>query len=386
MVLKRKRNLKIDTTASYSVFLLRDLNRNEVEDYLENRDTGMEAEEEKELHLQNIMKGTGKDIPIPVVAEIENISRSRYEKKELKKRIIWEKDCPNDYIEDRSDVETEKEMQLKLHELISKSNPQGISTEKGSFIPIETFNISNKSTGTLNSGSHPDSIIKVVEHESNSAQQGAIATQRHPIASNIYKIDSKRPAFKDIIKRIGSDKNAYTIKDENIVNFCLRKTLVRYERPGFEAYTCFRDRIFNPTFKSRRNETLMFEKINRMGVEFGTLKKLCEMYKEKCMYEDKAYKQTIKIFKKLSSSSVSKLKKRMLVKMMYKFPEKGPGSKMKINIYDIMTDRQKIVNLKTTKSSNELYLDIKYYNEVMSLIKFDEKENQANKDKTPKKI
>lgn len=383
MVLKRKRNLKIDAAANYSVFLLRDLNQDEIEDYLENRDTGMEAEEEKELHIQNIMKGTGKEIPIPVILEVENTCRAHYEKKQLKRKIVWERDCPNDYIEDENDVVAEKKMHPKLQELISKGSLQNVSSEKGSFIPIGTFNICNKLAESPNTGNVPDSIIRVVEHESHSAQPEAVAVQRFPISSNMCKIDGKRLTFRDVIKRIGNDKNAYAIKDEEVANFCMRKTLVRYERAGFEAYTCFRDRIFSPTFKSRRNETLMFEKINRMGVEFSTLKKLCEMYRERCVCESRAYKQTARIFKKLSSSNISKRRKKMLVRMMYKFPERGPGSKMKINVYDTMIDRQKIVNLRNARPSTELYLDIKYYNEVMSLINFDEKENQANKDKTP---
>ena len=80
MVLKRKRNLKIDSNTVYSVFLLKDLDPDELEDYIENRDTGMEADEEKEIHLQNIIKGSENSIPLPVISKINNISRTFYKK------------------------------------------------------------------------------------------------------------------------------------------------------------------------------------------------------------------------------------------------------------------------------------------------------------------
>jgi len=374
MMLKRKRNLKIEVTAIYSVFLLRDLGQDEIEDYVENRDTGMEAEEEKELPLQNVIKGTVSNIPIPVIVERENPCRSFFGPKELKRRIFWEKDCPNEYVEDRS--EEEAKVWSRLVDSMGKTGT--LSTESSSFIPIESVGIFNsRISDTVPVGLQPprvlDPHIKVTEREG-----GSVPLQtRHTMPTGLYKMDIRRPELKDVIKRIGNDRNAFPIKDEYTAEFCLRRTLVRYEREGFEAYTCFRDRIFTPTFKSRRNEALMFEKINRMGMEFSTLRRMCEMYKERCMLENRMYSQTMRILKRLNGARISKRKKRMLVKMMYRFPEKGPASEMRVNVYDIMTDRQKMVNIRNMKSTNELYLDIKYYNEVMCLIRLDEGEEQG---------
>lgn len=376
MVLKRKRNLKIDVTATYSVYLLRDLDYDEIEDYVENRDTGMEAEEEKEVPLQNVIRGMTCGIPIPIIVETENLSRSFFSEKHLKKKIVWERDCSNEYIEDKSPEEAE--IWAKLGVVVGKCGSQGnLNIESNSFIPIESVGIFNSRISEAGlAGLQPpriqDSFIRVTEREgSNSPIQS-----RHPVSNSMYRMDIKRPELKDVIKRIGNDKNAYPIKDDTVLAFCLRKTLLRYERDGFEAYTCFRDRIFNPTFKSRRNEALMFEKINRMGMEFNTLKKMCELYKEKCMLENRMQQQMIQVFRRVWKSKISKSKKKALVKMMYRFPEKGPGAAMKVNVYDIMTDRQKMVNVRNMKSTHELYLDIKYYNEVMSLIKMDKLKNE----------
>lgn len=362
MVLKRKRNLKIDSTSTYSVFLLRDMDKSEIEDYVENRDTGMEAEEEKEVHLQNIIKGTGKEIPIPVIVELENISRNFYEKKELKRKICWEKDCPNEYIENKEEEDIEKVVEIKIQEALIRNN-----TEKSSFIPIEQLGVLNTVIDpigqTLTSPTEPE-----IMPDQNKVQKQQL---------NIYKIEDRKVTLKDVIRKIGNEKNAFGIKDEEIISFCLKKTLVRYEKTGFEAYACFRDRIFNPTFKSRRNEALMLEKINRMGVEFNTLKKLCENYNEKSVDEERMYGKTIKIYKKICLSKISKRKKRILVQKMYKQSEKGFNSKIKVNIYDLLIDRQRIANLRNMKTTNELFLDIKYYNEIMNLVKSEEK----NRDK-----
>lgn len=384
MVLKRKRNLKIDTSISYAVFLVRDLDINETEDYIENRDTGMEADEEKEVHLQNIMKGTGDNIPIPVICEIENESRKHYKKRELKKRIIWEKDCTNEYIETEQDIEIENKLKESIEDskqLFVKEDLKQPQTEpKQSFIPIESF--FNKSSENMTS--HPvrisESLIKIVEHESTEN----IPHSEYPkYQLNSYKYERKKSTFQDLIRKIGNDKNLIVNKNEDLINYCLRRTLIRYEKNGYEAYTCFRDRIFNPTFKSRRNETLMYEKINRMGTEFNTMRKMCQLQIEKCQKEYQMYEKTFEIIDYLNKIEMNEKKKKQMIKMMFRGQEEDRIVQTKPKIFDLMVDRQKIVNLRNMKSSTELFLEIKYYNEVMSLVnKTGEKlEIKRNKEK-----
>ncbi|KAM0680950.1 hypothetical protein GINT2_000732 [Glugoides intestinalis] len=368
----------MDPMSNYSVYLLRDLDQDDIEDYIENRDTGMEAEEEKEIHLQDIIKGTGKDIPLPVIVEVKNSSRSLFDKKELGKKITWEKDCDNEYIENKQDLEIEKQLLSNTKDIVQKVNLSGnANADKSSFIPVEPLSdYNNLRDATAKVKSSPrqemnDCVIKTVEDAGRMEEN---ANTKHPVhhmqkaPSSLYETDNKAICFKDVIKNIGNNKSLFLFKNEAITNFCLKKTLIRYEKAGFEAYTCFRDRIFNPTFKSRRNEALMYEKINRMGIEFNTLKALCGLYREKCNKEYDVYKKTFKIVKKLSKSSFSKKKKRSLVKLFFSPVHTDSASRKRLNIHDLMTDRQKIVNLKNIKSSNELYIDIKYYNEILNIM------------------
>lgn len=378
----------MDPMTNYSVYLLRDLDHDDIEDYIENRDTGMEAEEEKEIHLQDIIKGTGTDIPLPVIVEINNTSRSLFSKKELKKKINWETDCDNEYIENKQDLEIEKQLLSNIKETTQKASASGtLSAEKSPFVPIETLSFFNKlADTTVNSQSPPcqernDPVIKVVENDSR--MEGNLHSQysehhKEQVSSCLYKPDTKALCFKDVIKKIGNNKSLFSFKNEEITSFCLKKTLIRYEKAGFEAYTCFRDRIFNPTFKSRRNEALMYEKINRMGIEFNTLKNLCGLYREKCNKEYDVYKKTFKIVKELSRSSFNKKKKRLLVKLFFSPVNADTAARKRLNIHELMTDRQKIVNLKNIKSSNELYIDIKYYNDILNIMKY----NGANRQQT----
>lgn len=348
MVIKRKRNLKIDVTTNYSVFLLRDLIQEELEDYVENRDTGMEAEEEKEIHLQNVIKGTGKEIPLPVIVEVENPSRAFYDKKKFKEKIFWEKDCGNEYVETKDDLEAEKEMLLKIKEEPKKEIPQA---KESSFFSIDTLSLFS-------------SVFEKKEENQNRVLESSQSAE-----TKDHSADKSPICFKEIIKRIGNEKNTAIAKNEDISNFCLRKTLLRYEKPGYETYICFRDRIFNPTFKSRRNEVLMFEKINRMGTEFNTIKVLCQLYREKCEKEYEMYKRTSKIIKKILESNMSRKKRSLLVKLMFTSVDRTVAARNRANIEDLMVDRQKIITMRSMKSSNELFLDIKYYNEIMNMIR-----------------
>lgn len=104
MGLKRKRNLKVDNTTNYAICILKELDTEYLEDYVKVHDSGMEAEEEKESQLQKIIQDQNGSIPLPIIKYVENPIRALYNTITLKKRIKWNKDCSNEYIEDLSVV------------------------------------------------------------------------------------------------------------------------------------------------------------------------------------------------------------------------------------------------------------------------------------------
>lgn len=57
-----------------------------------------------------------------------------------------------------------------------------------------------------------------------------------------------------------------------------------------------------------------------------------------------------------------------MVRKMFRAQDKDRIVQIKPKIFELMVDRQKIVNLRNMKSSTELFLEIKYYNEVMGLV------------------
>lgn len=350
MALKRKRNLKIDGSTSYSVFLSKDLDPDEMEDYVETRDTGMEADEEKEVHLQNIIKGEKKDIPLPVITEVANASRSFFCPKNLRRHIAWEKDCENIYIENKEDLE--EEARIINTELAA-------TKERGSTPPANTSSFGEDSSLRLQGGYLDDvsgpSGRKKKHHGEPEAYPSGLFGQ---------------------IGKMG-DNSAYTLNmSDAAINFCLRRSVVRYERRGYEAYTCFRDRIFRPTFKSRRNEALVVGKLERMGMELGTLGIMCNLAKEKCHLELRALKKTTKALEMISSIKMNRVKKKALRKLMVEGPTNNPSP---LDLHSIMTNRDRIMAMRNLRVSPELYLDIRYYSEAMELI--GEPEDPEQKDK-----
>lgn len=456
MVLKRKRNLKIDSNSVYSVFLLKDLDPDELEDYIENRDTGMEADEEKEIHLQNIIKGSESSIPLPVIEEIDNISRKYYKKIELNKEIEWKEDCKNKYIqtnEDQMIVEFKKEKsksgiidQRELNTVDDSklfkghSDPDDIKSIKSSSEIGDTLqtdlrdrkhhseefksqideNVTSSMPGLNSNGEM--SFLSIVENSPNSVTQGEdlnnfIPTVNKEIENNLepnnhlidtngsdnsthnhlkpdtashnkmYNFHTPKPSkeqnfippnfnLSSALAIAGENKSFMSGKCEELIAFCLRRVIIRYEKAGFETYTCFRDRIFHPTFKSRRNEALMIEKINRMGVEFSTLKQLSAFYKEKAINELQIMKQTVKIVQKVANLKLNKKQKKSVSKMLFEGLSRSTHAKSRLNLHSIMNDRDKIQNLRSFKTAADLFVDIKYYDVLMNLVKYKNPEDE----------
>ncbi|AFN83203.1 hypothetical protein EROM_061110 [Encephalitozoon romaleae SJ-2008] len=100
MAYKRKRNVKIDNSQPYSIYKPGVSEASSLEEYIPpSLDTGMEADEEKELHLKKIMEGEKGSIPIPVIVEVYNPAREAYGRYTPRRRYVeWSGDAENKYL------------------------------------------------------------------------------------------------------------------------------------------------------------------------------------------------------------------------------------------------------------------------------------------------
>ncbi|ADM11716.1 uncharacterized protein Eint_061090 [Encephalitozoon intestinalis ATCC 50506] len=105
MVYKRKRNVKIDNGLPYAIYKPGSFDVSSLEEYVPpSLDTGMEADEEKELHLKKIMEGEKGNIPIPVITKVDNPAREIYGKYVPKRKYVeWIGDAENEYLMNNED-------------------------------------------------------------------------------------------------------------------------------------------------------------------------------------------------------------------------------------------------------------------------------------------
>lgn len=387
MVLKRKRNLKIDSSAVYSVFLLRDLNIDEIEDYVEARDTGMEADEEKEVHLQKIIKGENKDIPLPVIEILPIESRAKYKKKTLKRHIEWDKDCRNIYIEDKDDKIEENTLLKsgkgfgKIKEPLDSLENQDVNKKEASIPGIDKKVI--EEVKAENKVKMPESENEIIINAKDRHTGEIEDITSHKSSVNEKSSISSKINFTNLIKEVGDDKTMTFGKNDQLLSFCMKRSIIRYEKHGYESYVCFRNRVFHPTFKSRRNEVLMMEKLERLGIELATLKNMCSMLKEKYKLEAELVKKTTKSLKVIKKIKLKKTRRRILRKLLVDGPVKVINSAPPVNLQSLMMNRDKIMLMKKAKGSTDLYLDIKYYNEIMNLISANPGEDSPNVSEEP---
>lgn len=104
---KRKKNLKIDSTEKIEILDIKDLDVTLLEEFtLPPIDSGMEAEEEKEEHLKQVIEHKSGDIPIPNIKEVDG-----YVKKSIiidKKYYKYQKDTDTPYIFNEIDDQFKK--------------------------------------------------------------------------------------------------------------------------------------------------------------------------------------------------------------------------------------------------------------------------------------
>ncbi|KAI5169474.1 hypothetical protein PAEPH01_0746 [Pancytospora epiphaga] len=358
MGLKRKRNLKVDLITKYNVFILSELHSEYLEDYIEARDTGMEADEEKEIQLQKIIQENGGNIPLPVIAQVENPVRKFYGPVSTKERIRWSNDVPNECIEDQGEIR-------KIDELFSLSGQACVGTapeiEGGERVDsTEPENMAVYQEQGIN-------IKKVASADSTPQSTGQslndITIEEEDI-DGLIAVNNASENIRNAFLLFGDSSTAISNRNERLIEYILHKVIIRYERVGYEAYTCFRRRIFHPTFKSRRNEAIMLEKLERMSAEFYALEDLCSMLLEKTELESKYLRQTNRLVKAYHDVDMPKKFKRKYRKRILGIVEASAPSRLSLNVHATMTNRDKIAYLRNIKPGTDLPLDVNYHSKI----------------------
>lgn len=331
MALKRKRNLKVDNTMKYSVCILHDLKSDELEDYVETRDTGMEADEEKEIHLQKIMQREAETIPLPRITTFVNPAREVYAVRKLKRRIKWSKDCTNTYIEDEADRSVKAEV-------CQADEQTDDNIEEIKRIKVNSqINKINNNNDNQNDNSH---INKIVD---------------------------------DTFKLVIESRSMPTTVEQKVLEYVLRRTLIRYEVAGLSSYVCFRPRIFNPSFKPRRNELLITERLNRLGSELGTLTALCKALESRIESEKEKLKIEMELLRIYNIGESTKNDKRTIRKYLMGVTESRSTEMTAENVHRLMCDRERIRRLRMQKISGELFMEIECYKPAMEMMQYYER-------------
>ncbi|KAI4291572.1 hypothetical protein PAPHI01_0846 [Pancytospora philotis] len=350
MALKRKRNLKVDVAAKYSIHLLEHLDAGALEDYVETHDTGMEADEEKEIQLQSIIRGSGASIPLPVIERVPNPARAAFVAAEARHHIKWNRDVRNEYIGDCGGV------------------PRSTEPLPGAGGSAAMGGADEAGRGPLDGdGLSPQTSPQVLERAASphTGSSGYTGTQSTGTLAKIGReSEQMSEAFRTFGNAAGSTKN----HGEGLINYVLNRTLLRYERPGFEAYACFRQRVFHPSFKSRRNETIMLEKLEMMGMEFYALSDLCTMMLSKAEKELQHLRLTAALVEEYCAGDLTRRMKRAYRQKILEVPDDPASDKLLFNVHSIMTNRDKISVLRKARPSYELPLDTGCYKSVMALL------------------
>lgn len=312
MTFKRKRNIKFEALSTYNVFFLETFNTDEIEDYEETKATGMEEDEEKEVHLQNVIKGKDKEIPLPVFSKVSN--HCKYQEFKLKNFINDQKDAKNRFILNKKEVEELNRFQL------NDNNAQDVA-----------FTIKNDNKLTF---LYEQDVTGKMDNSSKSEQ---------------YDFEAAIITFGEDIKYCNCVKNV------DYVNFVLRKTLIRYEKKGYEAYTCFKPRIIMPKIKSRKNEQQTIDKLRRMYKEFLYLENSCKIASQKIGLDKECTNKKTEMVVKYGNLFTSSIRK----KLNYK--------KEKLEVGDLYYSRKKY-----KKEEKEVFLsDVFYYKNTDNIEQID---------------
>ncbi|KAL6121488.1 hypothetical protein NUSPORA_01575 [Nucleospora cyclopteri] len=334
MSFKRKRNIKFEITGTYSVFMLDAINNDELEDYEEIKATGMEEEEEKELHLRKVIEGQNKSIPLPVIENIENPCEKYYKKTHIDHFINWQDDVKNIYVESKEDIKILNEMKKKEPEI-----------EQGS-IKILSLNF----------------IECVKETSLASKNMSSFLTD----SVQCFDLEAAVKCFGD------EQKNYGQIKNRDFVDFVLRRCLIRHEKFSYEAYICFKPRVLLPKIKSRKNENHTAEKLTQLHEEFEDIRTLCLISRRRMKIEHNIFNSRLKMIEEFGDVFSSSIRKKINFK------------KPKADINDVFYLRKK---LKPNFTNIEPYLDGNYFDKnILPLETIHVKQDSAQKEDNSKEI
>lgn len=268
MTFKRKRNIKLDVLATYNVLLLETFGKDELEDYEETKATGMEEDEEKEVHLREVMENNKKSIPLPVITQIENECKKYYKQSKVKNFINHQNDVPNRFILSTNEVQELNDICRRKHEM----DNEAIFPKNGLFTLVNEYSVSKSINSDIGE-----------------------------------KLD-----FYRAVTCFGDDSKYYNIvKNKEFINFVFRRTLIRFEKLGFEAYCCFKPRILQPKIKSRKNEQNTIEKLHRMYTEFEMISDNCKLMETRVTKELELIEYKCQMFSKFGYLFNSAIKRKL---------------------------------------------------------------------------
>ncbi|KAF7682568.1 Enhancer of polycomb-like protein 1 [Astathelohania contejeani] len=132
MIAKRIRNKKLENEIKYKIYRNTEINKDLTAAYTANNiSSGMEQEEEKELHLKEVIAGKQDAIPLPQIDMVDNIVEYTPYKR-CKEMIRYDEDVPNKYIMTADDLKYCKSVDCTVDEfndavlLLQSGNYEGM--------------------------------------------------------------------------------------------------------------------------------------------------------------------------------------------------------------------------------------------------------------------
>ncbi|KAG0436921.1 Enhancer of polycomb-like protein 1 [Dictyocoela muelleri] len=299
-MITRIRPKKIDRMTKYKVVSPEELN--DYVDYTHIIHTGMEAEEEKEVHIKKIMTGEKLVITVPeilparIIKYYDHNINDNYNHKDENKSLItifcqpkelikYDKDVENLYIPDKEDknICDENVFRKIIHELKNKS----LKDLTNEFIN-QKFNGDKNNDNCINDDNDDNGIDNNNNNDINNVINTEILkTSEHEIINTLKTIS--------------------------------QKTICLFDENDLNPYLCFRKRIIKSGRKSRRNESNCVEKLKRMYDEFYILDKIIELK----ISLNKKKKELLKIEKKIDELIFIKAESNSLKKQNLMIDDKN---------------------------------------------------------------
>ncbi|EPR79525.1 hypothetical protein SLOPH_760, partial [Spraguea lophii 42_110] len=363
-------------------------------DYTQNISTGMEADEEKEVHIKTILnwnkpskeefsygtkisKGNynnGEDkqeskivaiptfknisnIPLPQIVQVEPSRKSKiYERSN--DYIKYEKDVANRYIITKEDIiflrktlpesieiEGKKSDEVnndKIEEDVNKNekeiiNKDNTDTIKDKPLDINKDNITQESLSEGKKDDYPKNYIITYKEEEYEELVNKIiknTDKRNEIHKLIYNDDMIEKSGEESTSRIEEQKKVI----DSLISYFTPKAILLHSSNDKDIYLCFRKRIIRTSRKQRRNEQICVDKLNRYNKEISILNKILNLTQEKNIISKELEELNKDIF-----GNLDKIKTEFIIKQKEEYK--------KINNYD----EQKKIEKKKLKNNIKNY-------------------------------